>query len=216
MKYFTHKISLIKTFGIFFLLFILGLFSVQIRPYILPNVAMIADPFPFQIGYDAFLLIGLAALTEELIFRFMLTKKGFFHGIWILLLCIFVYLNFFIFPNKESLPNSFVPIIGIFFLVILIFSKFKTFTEKYLEYLYNPGLFSISFSSLVFIVVHLPNFTNWQSNLVLLSLFLLLIHLPSTLFYCWVRISRKYGFWWSAFFHGLNNLMVLVLVLLFP
>jgi hypothetical protein len=216
MKYFTQKISLIKTFGVFFLLFVLQSFSVQIRPYILPNVALISNPFPFQIGYEAFLLIGFAAFAEELIFRFMLTKKGFFHGMWILLLCIFVYLNYFIFPNKESLPNFFVPTIGIFVLVILIFSKFKAFTEIYLKYLYNPSLFSISFSSLVFIAVHLPNFINWQSNLVSLSLFLLLIHLPSTLFYCWVRISRRYGFWWSTFYHGLNNLFVLVLTILFP
>lgn len=203
----------------FFVLFIFSISIAQLRPAILPNLVRSSsvDFYEFMdFGFALIFFVLLAAFAEELFFRFMLTKRGFFHAVWITLMIALFYLVFFVFPVEVKFPPLFIPMFGVIIAGLLVFSRFKLFTDKYLKYLYNPSKYSSLLSIIVFISLHFSNSSNWTDYWFVFIVFQLLIHLPKTILYTIVRLDPKFGFKWALGLHFTNNILAISLIQLFP
>lgn len=213
------KLTIKQIWLAFFITFLAGILTTQLRPIILPNLIRVPETGFFSslgFGYDLFFIVFFAALFEELQFRFMLTKRGFFHAFWCLLLVSLAYLTFFVFPDKSQPSTIFLIIFFLSCLFVLIDSRFKLFTQKYLKYLYNPGLFSIALSNFIFVTIHMTNYVNWKEHLVVLFFYQLLLHMPQSLIYTSARLNLKNGFAWAVWFHFLSNITAVGLSIVFP
>lgn len=205
-----NKIKLLLTF---FAIFLSNIITVNIY-YVFfkqENISIPLDPVFSTINTFSLFIFFIAALWEEFLFRYYLPFKNKFGAIWLVLITHYTVFKFFLDGSNNtiymliSLPLS--------FCALYLISGFDKSAVYNLIFLNTK--FKVYLSALFFSVVHLTNYNIKISNFLYPLVYVLILHLPFTLFLSHIRLNYKHGFWIATWFHFANNILATVLSLIF-
>jgi membrane protease YdiL (CAAX protease family) len=196
---FTDKFK--KDFTIFIFLIILSFF-VSFLKSLITNEGFIDEGDLNKYNFlKIFPFIFLIPLIEELAFRGFLKFKNrtmFFFSI----ISILIFITTFI--KNEIFQFASISII-IILTVVLYFHKKKY--VKLLNYITKNLKILIWISSIIFGLIHLTNFHNFEY----INLLGITQKIIAGLFFCY--ITRKYNIFYSYFFHALNNSIPFLIII---
>jgi hypothetical protein len=211
----TNKFKLIKIFTGLILLDIFFIHTFHTFFNVERNQTQLGD-LTNTLGFVSLVIMLFAATYEEFIFRYFTTLKGWIGASW---LYIALFLMSF-FALKLVYPNSRISIFDISSLWILgilaIIFSISTFFKNYIFYkqIFLPSRLKNIISVLSFSLIHVINYNFFITNIYILSCYILVLHVPNAIFYSYLHLNYKYGFWIATGFHFTNNVLATILTLL--
>ena len=158
--------------------------------------------------FTLILLIILAPLLEELIFRLCFNFKKLEMSLFLLITPYILLGNSFVYFNTKSVLSI---ILCLFIYIYFV----KYFTQKKLNYLRdNYFMYFYYLNCILFGLLHIYNINNLNFSFVNIILYIISIipQILSAIFISFIRIH--FGFWWGLSLHSLTNFLPVLFFIL--
>jgi hypothetical protein len=201
-----------KMILIFLITSLYSLGIISLAPYFTTTIQFSASQLVEMNVFRMISSIVLLPLFEEILFRYHLTKNDFIAGVVTYAMLVFCSFAFVTVPIKGyySASEVLLALLGLCGLILWNFSD-KWKQNVVYNFFFTANTFKTALSVFLFAMVHITNYSLNPSNIFITGIFVLLLHIPISIFFAWVRMTKSHGFLKAFGFHALNNALVFIL-----